>query len=120
MIRGTYKIKLIVKVDGSNASDALRKAQETAEYLENKNIFVSFGSFDQNEIKYYTVKFTEVPELKIDTIKQVRAILGIPLKEAKDFVEGTTSVRVEPLEFERLNTMAKLAGLSIEGTPVYE
>lgn len=120
MIRGTYKIKMIVKVDGNSASDALRKANEVAEYLENRNISVSFSPFDQNEIKYYTVKFTEIPDQKISAIKSVRAILNMGLKESKDFVEGVMSVRVEPLEFERLNTMAKLAGLSIEGTPVYE
>lgn len=59
----------------------------------------------------FDVILTSYGEKKINVIKEVRAITGLGLKEAKDLVEGTPSVvKEEALKEEAEQIKAKLEG----------
>src|SRR5438094_4486393 len=65
----------------------------------------------------FTVVLAAAGEKKIDVIKEVRAITGLGLKEAKDLVEGAPKPGKEGLSKEDANKFAeqlKAAGATVE------
>jgi ribosomal protein L7/L12 len=46
-------------------------------------------------VEYITVKLTAIGDKKIEVIKQVRALTGLGLKEAKDLVEAAPTILKE-------------------------
>ena len=55
----------------------------------------------------FTVVLAGSGEKKINVIKEVRAILGLGLKEAKDFVEGAPNTVKEDVSKEEAETIRK-------------
>ena len=55
----------------------------------------------------FTVVLTGGGEKKINVIKEVRAILGLGLKEAKDFVEGAPNTVKEDVSKEEAESIRK-------------
>ena len=65
----------------------------------------------------FTVMLTAIGEKKINVIKEVRAITGLGLKEAKDLVEGTPKAVKEDIakdEAEGIKGKLEEAGASVE------
>ena len=65
----------------------------------------------------FTLVLTAAGEKKINVIKEVRAITGLGLKEAKDLVEGAPKTVKEGLSKEDANKfseMLKAAGATVE------
>ena len=65
----------------------------------------------------YTVVLAAAGDKKINVIKEVRAITGLGLKEAKDFVEGApNNVKegVTKAEAEEIKTKLEEAGATVE------
>jgi large subunit ribosomal protein L7/L12 len=65
----------------------------------------------------FTVMLTGFGDKKIGVIKEVRAILGLGLKEAKDLVEGAPSVvkeAVSKADAAKLKEQLEAAGATIE------
>jgi large subunit ribosomal protein L7/L12 len=65
----------------------------------------------------FTVMLTEVGPNKINVIKEVRAITGLGLKEAKDLVEGApkeVKADVQKDEAEKLKKQLEGAGAKVE------
>ncbi|HKC59602.1 MAG TPA: 50S ribosomal protein L7/L12 [Myxococcales bacterium] len=65
----------------------------------------------------FTLVLTAAGEKKINVIKEVRAITGLGLKEAKDLVEGAPKTVKEGLSKEDANKFAeqlKAAGATVE------
>ena len=69
---------------------------------------------DQTE---FTVMMTSFGEKKIEVIKEVRAITGLGLKEAKDLVEAAPKAvkeGVSKAEAEKIKTQLEAAGAKVE------
>jgi large subunit ribosomal protein L7/L12 len=65
----------------------------------------------------FTVMLTAAGEKKIEVIKEVRAITGLGLKEAKDLVEGAPKAVKEGVnkdESEKLKAQLEKAGAKVE------
>ncbi|HEX4829205.1 MAG TPA: 50S ribosomal protein L7/L12 [Xanthobacteraceae bacterium] len=65
----------------------------------------------------FTVVLTAVGEKKIEVIKEVRALTGLGLKEAKDLVEGAPKPVKEGVtkdEAEKIKTQLEKAGAKVE------
>ena len=65
----------------------------------------------------FTVMLTAAGDKKIEVIKEVRAITGLGLKEAKDLVEGAPKAVKESVnkeEAEKLKAQLEKAGAKIE------
>ncbi len=65
----------------------------------------------------FTVMMTSFGEKKIEVIKEVRAITGLGLKEAKDLVEAAPKAikeGVSKAEAEKMKTQLEAAGAKIE------
>ena len=65
----------------------------------------------------FTVVLTSAGEKKINVIKEVRAITGLGLKEAKDLVEGApkdVKVDVSKVEAEELKAKLEAVGAGVE------
>ena len=65
----------------------------------------------------FTVMLTAAGDTKIEVIKEVRAITGLGLKEAKDLVEGAPKAVKESVnkeEAEKLKAQLEKAGAKIE------
>ena len=65
----------------------------------------------------FDVVFTAAGDQKINVIKEVRAITGLGLKEAKDMVEGapkTLKEGVKKEEAEAMKTQLEAAGAKVE------
>jgi large subunit ribosomal protein L7/L12 len=65
----------------------------------------------------FTVTLKEGGEKKINVIKEVRAILGLGLKEAKDFVEGAPNTVKEDVtkeEADKIKTQLEAVGAKVE------
>lgn len=65
----------------------------------------------------FTVMLTAIGEKKINVIKEVRAITGLGLKEAKDLVEGAPKAVKEDVakdEAEEIKGKLEEAGASVE------
>lgn len=72
---------------------------------------------DEAEKDDFTIVLAAVGERKINVIKEVRAITGLGLKEAKDLVEGTPNPVKEGLGKEEAETLKKQledAGATVE------
>ena len=65
----------------------------------------------------FTVVLTAIGEKKIEVIKEVRALTGLGLKEAKDLVEGTPKPVKEGVtkdEAEKVKAQLEKAGAKVE------
>ena len=65
----------------------------------------------------FTVMLTAAGDKKIEVIKEVRAITGLGLKEAKDLVEGAPKAVKESVnkeEAEKLKAQLEKAGAKVE------
>ena len=65
----------------------------------------------------FTVMLTAIGDKKIEVIKEVRAITGLGLKEAKDLVEGAPKAVKEAVtkdEGEKLKAQLEKAGAKVE------
>jgi large subunit ribosomal protein L7/L12 len=65
----------------------------------------------------FTVTLKEGGEKKINVIKEVRAILGLGLKEAKDFVEGAPNTVKEDVtkeEADKIKAQLEAVGAKVE------
>src|SRR5205823_15084506 len=65
----------------------------------------------------FTVVLTAVGDKKIEVIKEVRALTGLGLKEAKDLVEGAPKPVKEDVskeEAEKVKTQLEKAGAKVE------
>jgi large subunit ribosomal protein L7/L12 len=65
----------------------------------------------------FTVVLTAIGEKKIEVIKEVRALTGLGLKEAKDLVEGAPKPVKEDVtkdEAEKIKTQLEKAGAKVE------
>jgi large subunit ribosomal protein L7/L12 len=65
----------------------------------------------------FTVMLTAAGEKKIEVIKEVRAITGLGLKEAKDLVEGAPKAVKESIakdEAEKVKAQLEKAGAKVE------
>src|SRR5580693_4179320 len=65
----------------------------------------------------FTVMLTSAGEKKIEVIKEVRAITGLGLKEAKDLVEGAPKAVKEGVnkdESEKIKAQLEKAGAKVE------
>jgi large subunit ribosomal protein L7/L12 len=65
----------------------------------------------------FTVTLKDGGEKKINVIKEVRAILGLGLKEAKDFVEGAPNTVKEDVtkeEADKIKAQLEAAGAKVE------
>src|SRR5207245_5411837 len=65
----------------------------------------------------FTVVLTAIGDKKIEVIKEVRALTGLGLKEAKDLVEGTPKAVKEGVnkeEAEKIKTTLEKVGAKIE------
>jgi ribosomal protein L7/L12 len=113
MIRGKFKLSLLVTIDGSTVNDTLSKAAVVAQYLEEHNIAVAFDKVESLVPERVSVWVPTVPEMKIQAIKEVRHFLNIGLKEAKDFVEGDR-IELSYTEAERFKIAMAMCGLTIE------
>lgn len=75
------------------------------------------GAAATEEQTEFTVVLTTIGEKKINVIKEVRAITGLGLKEAKDFVEGApNNVKegVTKAEAEALKKQLEATGAGVE------
>ena len=65
----------------------------------------------------FTVMLTAIGEKKIEVIKEVRALTGLGLKEAKDLVEGAPKAVKEGVnkeEAEKIKTTLEKVGAKVE------
>jgi large subunit ribosomal protein L7/L12 len=65
----------------------------------------------------FTVMLTAIGEKKIEVIKEVRALTGLGLKEAKDLVEGAPQAVKEGVnkdEAEKIKAQLEKAGAKVE------
>ena len=65
----------------------------------------------------FTVMLTAIGEKKIEVIKEVRALTGLGLKEAKDLVEGapkTVKEGVSKADAEKFKKQLEAAGAGVE------
>ena len=75
------------------------------------------GGGGSDEPEFVTVTLTSFGAKKINVIKEVRAITGLGLKEAKDLVEGVPKAVKEDIskdEAEEINKKLEDAGASVE------
>jgi large subunit ribosomal protein L7/L12 len=75
------------------------------------------GAAPAEEKTEFTVMLTAAGEKKIEVIKEVRAITGLGLKEAKDLVEGAPKPVKEGIakdEAEKVKAQLEKAGAKVE------
>ena len=75
------------------------------------------GAAAAEEKTEFTVMLTAVGEKKIEVIKEVRALTGLGLKEAKDLVEGAPKAVKEGVnkeEAEKIKTTLEKVGAKVE------
>ena len=75
------------------------------------------GAAAVEEKTEFTVMLTTVGDKKIEVIKEVRALTGLGLKEAKDLVEGAPKAVKEGVnkdESEKLKAQLEKAGAKVE------
>ena len=75
------------------------------------------GAAPAAEKTEFTVVLTDAGDKKINVIKEVRAITGLGLKEAKDLVEGapkTVKENIEKAEAEKLKKELEEQGATVE------
>jgi len=75
------------------------------------------GAAAAEEKTEFTVMLTTVGEKKIEVIKEVRALTGLGLKEAKDLVEGAPKAVKEGVnkeEADKIKTTLEKVGAKVE------
>ena len=75
------------------------------------------GGASAAEQEYFDIILASFGEKKINVIKEVRAITGLGLKEAKDLVEGVPSSLKEEItkdDAEEIKTKLEEAGATVE------
>jgi len=75
------------------------------------------GAAAAEEKTEFTVMLTAVGEKKIEVIKEVRALTGLGLKEAKDLVEGAPKAVKEGVnkeEADKIKTTLEKVGAKVE------
>ena len=75
------------------------------------------GAAAAEEKTEFTVKLTAAGDKKIEVIKEVRAITGLGLKEAKDLVEGAPKAVKEGVnkeEADKIKATLEKAGAKVE------
>ena len=75
------------------------------------------GAAPAEEKTEFTVMLTAAGEKKIEVIKEVRALTGLGLKEAKDLVEGAPKAVKEGIakdEAEKVKAQLEKAGAKVE------
>ena len=75
------------------------------------------GAAPAEEKDEFTIMLTSVGDKKINVIKEVRAITGLGLKEAKDMVEGAPKTLKEGAkkeEAEAMKTQLEAAGAKVQ------
>ena len=75
------------------------------------------GAAPAEEKSEFTIMLTSAGDKKINVIKEVRAITGLGLKEAKDMVEGAPKTLKEGAkkeEAEAMKTQLEAAGAKVE------
>jgi len=92
------------------------EAADLAKMLEEK-WGVSAAAAAVEEKTEFTVVLTAIGEKKIEVIKEVRALTGLGLKEAKDLVEGAPKPVKEGVtkdEAEKVKAQLEKAGAKVE------
>src|SRR5215831_18347778 len=92
------------------------EAADLAKMLEEK-WGVSAAAAPVEEKTEFTAVLTAVGEKKIEVIKEVRALTGLGLKEAKDLVEGAPKPVKEGVskdEAEKIKAQLEKAGAKVE------
>src|SRR5579863_4545253 len=92
------------------------EAADLAKMLEEK-WGVSAAAAAVEEKTEFTVMLTAVGEKKIEVIKEVRALTGLGLKEAKDLVEGAPKAVKEGVnkeEAEKVKATLEKVGAKVE------
>src|SRR5712671_1253464 len=91
------------------------EAAELAKLLEEKwGVSAAAPAEEKTE---FTVMLTAAGDKKIEVIKEVRAITGLGLKEAKDLVEGAPKAVKEGVnkdESEKIKAQLEKAGAKVE------
>lgn len=75
------------------------------------------GAAAAEEKTEFTIELKDAGANKINVIKEVRAITGLGLKEAKDLVEGapkTVKEGVDKAEAEKIKKQLEVAGAKVE------
>ena len=99
---------------GAAPAAAVEKDEVTKGYEFSKGQYVRFTAAEKDE---FTVVLAAVGAKKIEVIKEVRAITGLGLKEAKDLVEGApkpVKEGVAKAEAEELKKKLEGAGATVE------
>ena len=93
------------------------EAAELAKLLEEKWGVSAAAAAPVEEKTEFTVMLMAAGEKKIEVIKEVRAITGLGLKEAKDLVEGAPKAVKEGVnkdEAEKVKAQLEKAGAKVE------
>src|ERR1700687_2960772 len=93
------------------------EAAELAKLLEEKGGVSAAAAAPAEEKTEFTVVLLAAGEKKIEVIKEVRAITGLGLKEAKDLVEGAPKPVKEGVnkdESEKIKAQLEKAGAKVE------
>src|ERR1700737_2499449 len=94
------------------------EASELAKLLEEKwGVSAAAAAPVAEEKTEFTVVLAAVGEKKIEVIKEVRAVTGLGLKEAKDLVEGAPKPVKEGVnkdESEKIKAQLEKAGAKVE------
>src|ERR1700732_3844827 len=108
------------KIVDDLSSLTVLEAAELAKLLEEKwgvSAAAAAGPAPVEEKTEFTVVLAAAGEKKIEVIKEVRAITGLGLKEAKDLVEGAPKPVKEGVnkdEAERVKAQLEKAGAKVE------
>ena len=105
------------KIVDDLSSLTVLEAAELAKLLEEKWGVSAAAAAPVEEKTEFTVVLAAAGEKKIEVIKEVRAITGLGLKEAKDLVEGAPKPVKEGVnkdEAEKVKAQLEKAGAKVE------
>ena len=106
------------KIVDDLSSLTVLEAAELAKLLEEKwGVSAAAAAAPAEEKTEFTVMLTAAGEKKIEVIKEVRAITGLGLKEAKDLVEGAPKAVKEGVnkdEADKIKAQLEKAGAKVE------
>src|SRR6202045_3457934 len=105
------------KIVDDLSSLTVLEAAELAKLLEEKWGVSAAAAAPVEEKTEFTVVLAAAGEKKIEVIKEVRAITGLGLKEAKDLVEGAPKAVKEGVnkdESEKIKAQLEKAGAKVE------
>jgi len=108
----------LTKLVDELSSLTVLEAAELAKLLEEKwGVSAAAAAAPVEEQTEFTVMLAAAGDKKIEVIKEVRAITGLGLKEAKDLVEGAPKPVKEGVakdEAEKLKAQLEKAGAKVE------